>query len=89
MHSCVGVHVACRYGFEGMLQAIYGFDREPLECNQDDTSRPCLFQEPDDVLRKLDVEYARFYLDFIILCSFVVVLRAGCFVVLWWRVRVY
>ena len=72
--------VACRYGFEGMLQAIYGFDREPLDCEHDDT-RQCLFQQPDDVLRKLDVEYARFYVDFAILCSFFVALRAGCYFV--------
>jgi len=71
-----------------MLQAIYGFDREPLNCEHEDV-RQCVFNEPDDVLRKLDVKYARFYVDFIILCSFFVVLRAGCYLVLRWRVRVH
>ena len=78
----------CRYGFEGMLQAIYGFDREPLDCEHDDVKQ-CLFRQPDDVLRKLDVEYAHFYVDFVILCSFFVVLRAGCYFVLRWRARVH
>lgn len=77
-----------RYAFEGMLQAIYGFDREPLNCGHDDV-RQCIFHEPDDVLRELDVEYARFYVDFIILCSFFVALRAGCYLVLRWRVKVH
>ena len=80
--------VCCRYAFEGMLQAIYGFDREPLNCGEDDARR-CLFHEPDDVLRELDVEYAHFYLDFIILCSFFVALRAGCYLVLRWRVKIH
>jgi len=82
------VGCGCRYAFEGMLQAIYGFDREPLNCADQDARR-CIFHEPDAVLRELDVEYARFYVDFIILCSFFVVLRAGCYLVLRWRVKVH
>jgi len=80
----------CRYAFEGMLQAIYGFDREPLHCaHAADNSGLCLFSEPEDVLRELDVDKAHFCVDFAILCSFFVVLRAGTYLVLRWRVKVH
>ncbi|BFZ25912.1 hypothetical protein BsWGS_28950 [Bradybaena similaris] len=72
-----------RYAFEGTLQAIYGLDRGSLNCNQ----RHCLFRQGTDVLEKLDVENAKFYIDFIVLCVFFVILRAACYLVLRWRVK--
>ena len=78
----------CRYSFEGVLQAIYGYDREPFECEKDG-KRACIFQEGDDVLKELDVEHANFYVDFIALCSFFVVLRVACYLVLRWRVKMH
>ena len=71
-----------------MLQAIYGFDREPLECSEDDIQL-CRFTDPKHVLSSLDVENAKFYIDFIVLAVFFVVLRIGCYLVLRWRVRVH
>lgn len=79
-------HVLHRYSFEGILQAIYGFDREPLDCEKDDKHQ-CIFKEADDILKELDVENAKFYIDFIVLCSFFVVLRVACYLVLRWRVK--
>ncbi|XP_074652284.1 ATP-binding cassette sub-family G member 1-like [Tubulanus polymorphus] len=73
-----------RYSFEGVLQAIYGFDREPLYC---ETDKYCHFSKAGDVLKELDVDSARFYIDFIVLCAFFVVLRGGCYLVLRWRVK--
>ena len=77
-----------RYSFEGVLQAVYGFDRAPLKCSEDDVTL-CKFQHGEDLLRQLDVEDAKFYIDFIALCVFFVVLRIGCYLVLRWRVRVH
>lgn len=77
-----------RYSFEGVLQAIYGFEREPLNCNEPEDNK-CMFQNGDDVLRKLDVQHAKFHYDFIALCVFFVVLRIGCYIVLRWRVKVH
>lgn len=77
-----------RYSFEGVLQAIYGFDRPPLEC-EDESSNKCVFREGEAILRELDVQDAKFYLDFIVLCVFFVVLRLGCYLVLRWRVKVH
>lgn len=63
-------------------------DRPPLDCREQD-EQLCLFRDGEDVLRALDVQDAKFYLDFIVLCIFFVVLRIGCYFVLRWRVRVH
>ncbi|XP_013066839.1 ATP-binding cassette sub-family G member 1-like isoform X2 [Biomphalaria glabrata] len=72
-----------RYSFEGTLQAIYGWDRGDLDCDENQ----CIFRQGTDVLKQMDVEDAKFYIDFIVLCGFFVVLRAGCYLVLRWRVK--
>ena len=77
-----------RYSFEGVLQAIYGFDRPELICDHSDRHK-CVFMYGEAILRELDVHNAKFYLDFIILCVFFVVLRIGCYIVLRWRVKVH
>ncbi|XP_064650559.1 ATP-binding cassette sub-family G member 4-like isoform X2 [Lineus longissimus] len=72
-----------RYSFEGTLQAIYGFDRDPLSCEEE----YCHFSDGKDVLKELDVESSRFWLDFVVLCIFFILLRGGCYIVLRWRVK--
>ncbi|XP_041373153.1 ATP-binding cassette sub-family G member 4-like isoform X2 [Gigantopelta aegis] len=72
-----------RYSFEGVLQAIYGFDRGDLGCDK----HVCIFQKASDVLKQMDVENAEFYIDFIILCVFFIILRIGIYFVLRWRVK--
>ncbi|BFZ14373.1 hypothetical protein BsWGS_17412 [Bradybaena similaris] len=72
-----------RYAFEGTLLAIYGLDRGDLDCDENH----CIFQQGRDVLKELDVEDAKFYVDFIVLCVFFVILRGGCYLVLRWRVK--
>lgn len=78
-----------RYSFEGVLQAVYGGDREDLECEEPNVHGGCVFVSGGDVLKTLDVEDAKFYVDFIVLCVFFVVLRLGCYIVLRWRVKVH
>lgn len=77
----------CRYAFEGVLQAVYGFDRETLECEKAAQSPECRYMESENVLSDLDVEDAKFYIDFIALCVFFIVLRVSCYFVLRWRVK--
>ncbi|CAH1795936.1 unnamed protein product [Owenia fusiformis] len=72
-----------RYSFEGVLQAIYGFSRENLECEEDF----CPLKKPLDVLKRLDVDESRFYIDFLVLCGFFVLFRTGCYFVLRWKVK--
>ena len=78
-----------RYSFEGVLQAVYGGDRDPLACKEPTVRGGCVFVEGSDVLKTLDVKDAKFYVDFIVLCVFFVVLRLGCYIVLRWRVKVH
>ncbi|XP_050415436.1 ATP-binding cassette sub-family G member 1 isoform X1 [Patella vulgata] len=72
-----------RYSFEGVLQAIYGFDRGALDCDE----KICIFKKASDVLKQMDVEHAEFWIDFIVLCIFFVILRIGCYFVLRWKVK--
>ena len=74
-----------RYSFEGLLHAIYGFDRENLDCAKEQEVK-CQFNRPKDILEQWDVENV-FYIDFIILCIFFVILRIGCYFALRWRVK--
>ncbi|XP_052284306.1 ATP-binding cassette sub-family G member 1-like isoform X2 [Dreissena polymorpha] len=75
------------YAFEGTLQAVYGFDRESLDCEKDIRSPECRHFDPETILSDLDVDKAKFYVDFIVLCAFFVVLRVSCYFVLRWRVK--
>lgn len=84
--------LCCRFAFEGILQTIYGFDREELNCDSDEDAAPaahrCLFRKPDDILRELDVEDANLFIDLAVLGSFFLGLRIACYFVLRWRVSI-
>ena len=77
-----------------MIQAIYGYDRDPLDCehesdNIEEQMQKCIFQEPTKMIEELDVENAKFYVDLIVLFAFFIILRLGCYAVLRWRARVH
>ncbi|XP_051912122.1 ATP-binding cassette sub-family G member 4-like [Hippocampus zosterae] len=74
-----------RYGFEGVMLSIYGMNRTELEC--DPTVPLCTFQDPTQVLKMLDVENAKLYVDFLVLGIFFTVIRVATFLVLHWKVR--
>ena len=72
-----------RYGFEGVMLAIYGSNREPLHC-----SEPyCHFKYPIKFLEKLDLDQGVFWIDVVSLLVFFVGLRIIGYFVLRYKVR--
>uniref|UniRef100_A0A8C4RUH9 ATP-binding cassette sub-family G member 1-like n=1 Tax=Erpetoichthys calabaricus TaxID=27687 RepID=A0A8C4RUH9_ERPCA len=74
-----------KFGFEGILLSIYGFDREDLHCPEGQT---CFFQKPETILKELDVEITDVYIDFIILAVFFIIFRLVAFIILKLRIKI-
>ena len=85
--NCCPLFLYDRYAFEGTLLAIYSYERDPLECEGKEGDKPCVYTSGESVLKGLDVEDGKFYVDFLMLCTFFVLLRLACYLVLRWRIR--
>lgn len=64
-----------------MVLTIFGFDRQPLECNE----VYCHFAKPQVLLDYLDIESTSVWLEVFIMLSIMFVFRSLCFIGLRWR----
>lgn len=72
-----------RYGFEGTMLAIYGNDRDTLNC-----SEPyCHFKYPKKWLEEMALDQGVFWIDVVSLLVIFVVLRLSGYFVLRYKVR--
>jgi ATP-binding cassette subfamily G (WHITE) protein 1 len=79
-----------RYGYGGTMVAIYGNDREHLDCGTNGTSvieiQAKFLCDPKNILEKLSLEEKMFY-DVAVLSGFFAVLRLIGLFILWCRVK--
>lgn len=67
-----------RFSFDGLMQAIYGFQRETLTCNK----FYCHYQIPLSILKELDLLKSIFWHDIIILFGWFAIIRMLVYIVL-------
>ena len=72
-----------RYGFEGTMLSIYGYDRETLECSQ----AYCHFKYPKKFLEEMALDKGVFWIDVVALLAFFVVLRVSGYFILRFKVK--
>ncbi|KAF4518790.1 hypothetical protein B566_EDAN005411 [Ephemera danica] len=72
-----------KYALEGMMMAVYGFNRPKLSCDED----YCHFKQPRTFLEALGMDKGNFWIDFGFLFALLLILRVLTFLVLKWRIR--
>jgi len=60
-----------RYGFEGAILAVYGFDRATLRCSEDF----CFYKYPEKFLEELAMDKGLYWLDALALSGIFLFLR--------------
>lgn len=71
-----------RYGLEGFVGAIYGLNRNTLECPED---KYCHYKYPTKFLEDIDMKGDQFWNDIICLAIILFFLRIMAFVLLRWK----
>ncbi|CAH0584125.1 unnamed protein product [Chrysodeixis includens] len=70
-----------RCGIVAMVLTIFGFDRQPLACND----MYCHFAKPDVLLKYLDIENSSVWYEIAIMLGIMFVFRSMCYIGLRWR----
>lgn len=72
-----------RYGFEGSMVSIYGYDRPALNC-----SLPyCMYRHPQEFLEKFQMGESSLYLDILGMVLFFVIVRFVTYFVLRFKLK--
>ncbi|KAJ8679391.1 hypothetical protein QAD02_015178 [Eretmocerus hayati] len=73
-----------RYSFEGLIQAIYGFNRPSLPCPMDNLDEPayCQYRVPKALLKELAMIDCSYWNNVVILVAYLIVLRILAYIFL-------
>ncbi|KYN17092.1 ATP-binding cassette sub-family G member 4 [Trachymyrmex cornetzi] len=72
-----------RYGFEGAMISVYGYNRAKLKCSE----YYCHFKSPTKFLEQMAMENAIYWVDVVALLGFLLVLRVAVYFVLKLKLR--
>lgn len=72
-----------RYGFEGAMISVYGYNRKSLKCSEDF----CMYKSPRKFLMDMSMDKAVYWIDAVALISFLVALRVVAYFVLRLKLR--
>ncbi|XP_052896153.1 ATP-binding cassette subfamily G member 4 [Anopheles moucheti] len=79
-----GSHISyLRYGLEGYVNAIYGENRETLDC---ELKPYCHYRYPAKFLSEISMEGDQFWKDVYALCGTLILVRVFCYFCLRWKV---
>lgn len=79
-----GSHISyLRYGLEGYVNAIYGENRETLDC---ELKPYCHYRYPAKFLSEISMEGDQFWKDVYALCGTLLLVRVFCYFCLRWKV---
>ncbi|TGZ52622.1 ATP-binding cassette sub-family G member 1 [Temnothorax longispinosus] len=67
-----------RFTFDGLVQAVYGFQREPIQCPSDIDY--CHLRVPSLILEELRMTKSIFWIDAVVLFAWFVVIRIACYI---------
>ncbi|XP_055598967.1 ATP-binding cassette sub-family G member 4-like isoform X2 [Uranotaenia lowii] len=72
-----------RYTFEGVVVALYGYNRTYLDCSE----IFCYYRKPIKILEMLNMENSSYWMDFTCLVVVIFLLHVMLLLSLWWRLR--
>lgn len=72
-----------RYAAEGCVDALFGYDRPKLKCND----IYCHFQIPGKFIKVVDMQRNDFWSAFVILLVILIAIRILAFLVIMWRLK--
>lgn len=72
-----------RYGFEGAMISVYGYNRAKLKCSES----YCHYKSPTKFLEQMSMQNAVYWVDVVALVGFLLVLRVVVYFVLRLKLR--